>query len=67
MRKNFRVTERVSTEAQIIFTNVLNHFQPADPSFAGDNIDLQNPANFGNIPGQSNAPRSMEFGLRVIF
>ena len=65
VRKQVRITERVSTEAQIIFTNVLNHNQFGDPQ--GGNLDLSNPSGFGVLPGQVNNPRQMEFGLRVKF
>jgi len=44
------------------FANVLNKFQPSNPTFA-----LDNPAAFGNITTQANTPRQIEFGLRVHF
>jgi hypothetical protein len=65
LRKDVRITERVSTEVQAIFTNVLNHNQFADPQ--GSHLDLSNPASFGTLSGQANNPRQMEFGLRVKF
>jgi hypothetical protein len=42
------------------FTNVLNRFQPSNPSFS-----LASPTTFGQITLQANTPRNMEFGLRV--
>ena len=44
------------------FTNVLNHFQPSGPS-----LSLTSPTTFGQITGQANTPRSMEFGMRIRF
>jgi hypothetical protein len=54
--------ERVSAQFLFIFTNVLNHFQPSNPS-----LSLTSPTTFGQITGQANSPRSMEFGLRIRF
>jgi hypothetical protein len=54
--------ERVGAQFFFTFTNVLNHFQP---STGGGS--LTSPTSFGQITGQSNSPRSMEFGLRVHF
>ena len=65
VRKQLRITERIATEFQVIFTNVLNHNQFGDPQ--GGNFDLSNPSGFGVLPGQVNNPRQMEFGLRVKF
>ncbi|HET9743666.1 MAG TPA: carboxypeptidase-like regulatory domain-containing protein [Terriglobales bacterium] len=65
LRKEFRITERVGTEAQVIFTNVLNHDQFGDPQ--GSHLDTSNPARFGTLPGEVGTPRQMEFGLRVTF
>jgi hypothetical protein len=44
------------------FTNVLNHFQPSNPS-----LSITSPTTFGKISGQSNTPRNLEFGLRIHF
>jgi hypothetical protein len=54
--------ERVSATLFFEFTNILNHFQPSGPS-----LSLTSPTSFGQITGQSNNPRSMEFGLRIRF
>lgn len=62
IRKNIRISERVSTEGQIVFTNVLNHMQPLDPW----GMALYSPESFGNVLGSAN-PRQMEFGFRVSF
>ena len=44
------------------FANVLNKFQPDNPS-----MNLDTPASFGNITSQANTLRQIEFGLRVHF
>jgi hypothetical protein len=62
LKKTFRITERVNTELQAVFTNVLNHNQLADPT-----LDISNPSSWGVITTQANTPRQMEFGLRVSF
>lgn len=66
--KTIHVTERMSFELQGVFTNVLNHFQPADPNgyfTTTGNLDLtSDPSSFGQVGDQINAPRQMEFGIR---
>jgi hypothetical protein len=44
------------------FTNVFNHFQPANPT-----LNIDSPQTWGVITSQANTPRQMEFGLRVQF
>jgi hypothetical protein len=57
---------RVGAQLIFQFYNVLNHVQLADPY-----LDISDPQDFGvlgtNNPngGQSNAPRSMSFGVRI--
>jgi hypothetical protein len=59
--KNLSVyKERAGAQFFFTFTNVLNHFQPN--SSLGT---ITTPASFGQITGQANSPRSMEFGLRL--
>jgi hypothetical protein len=60
--KKFVFTERVGMTFLAQFANVLNKFQPSDPS-----MTLDIPASFGVINGQANTPRQIEFGLRVTF
>ncbi len=74
LKKQFMITERVSFEASVIFTNILNHVNFNDPGPngspipGGDYLDTSNPATWGTLPGQtSTAPRTMEFGFRVSF
>jgi hypothetical protein len=54
--------ERVGATFFVQVTNVLNHFQPSSPS-----LSLTGPTTFGQITGQANTPRNMEFGIRVRF
>jgi hypothetical protein len=61
--KNLAVyKERLGAQFFFTFTNVLNHFQPSNPS-----LSLTSPTSFGQITSQANSPRSMEFGLRIHF
>lgn len=60
--KKFQFTERVGMMFLAQFANVLNKFQPGNPS-----MTLDSPASFGNITSQANTPRQIEFGLRVHF
>jgi hypothetical protein len=62
IKKNVKFTERVNSEFQIVFTNVLNHNQFLDPV-----LDITSPGTFGAITIQGNTPRTMEFGARVSF
>ena len=72
VRKNVRVTERVSVEFTTIFSNVFNHVQLSDPYLVlGDKGDWGALGGYSGVQftgvGQSNTPRAMEFGLRVKF
>jgi carboxypeptidase family protein len=60
--KNVRITERFSTEASLIFTNVLNHNVLLDPF-----LDLTNPSGWGVMNTQGNIPRRIGFSIRVNF
>jgi hypothetical protein len=72
IRKGVNITERISTEFSIVFTNVLNHDQLLDPPTF---LDTTNPAAFGSLAGEGDGvnnagertPRTMEFGFRVRF
>jgi hypothetical protein len=71
VKKEIKITERIGSEFQVIFTNVLNHAQLLDPV----GIALGSSGTFGNSPGEGNgtnnagpySPRSMEFGFRLRF
>ncbi|MBO0720622.1 MAG: carboxypeptidase regulatory-like domain-containing protein [Blastocatellia bacterium] len=62
LSKEFTFTERIGATFSFQFTNVLNHFQPGDPS-----LSLTSPTQFGRITTQANTPRQLEFGLRLHF
>ena len=61
--KDFKFTERVGATLTVQFTNVLNHFQPSDPS----SLSLTSNTSFGRITGAVYAARQMELGLRIHF
>ena len=70
--KAIRITERLNLQASVVIINVLNHVVFSDPGtspvpFAGDYLDTSNPASWGSLPGQTNTPRTMEFGIRLNF
>jgi hypothetical protein len=54
--------EGVGATFSFQFLNVLNHFQPANPT-----LSIDSPGSFGVVTGQANNPRQMEFGLRIFF
>jgi hypothetical protein len=62
IHKDIRVSERINAMLMFQFTNVLNHFQPANPA-----LNIDSPQTWGVISAQANSPRSMEFGLRLRF
>jgi hypothetical protein len=63
--KEFKITERVNTKFIATITNILNHNQLNNPS--ASNLSINRPSTFGNISGQANVPRQMEFGIRIGF
>jgi hypothetical protein len=69
MKKQFKITERFSTEFQVVFTNLFNHPVFYDPQGQGFSslLDTSSPTSWGNLPGQGNMPRQMEFGFRFNF
>jgi len=72
VKKNIRVTERVSVEFSTIFSNLFNHNQLSDPYLIlGDSHDWGGLGGFSSIyngqTAQANTPRAMEFGLRLSF
>jgi hypothetical protein len=60
--KDFRWKERLRVTVSLQLTNVLNHFQPSDPS-----LSLTTPTSFGVVSSQVYNPRQTEFGLRIAF
>jgi hypothetical protein len=61
--KDLKFTERVGATFTMQFTNVLNHFQPSNPS----SLSLTSPTTFGRITSAVYAARQMEIGLRIHF
>ncbi len=55
--------ERVHAQLFFQITNILNHFQSSNAT----SLSLTSPTSFGQIIGQANTPRNMEFGLRIQF
>jgi hypothetical protein len=67
LSKDIRFTEQVGATLTFQFSNLLNHFQPANP---GLNID--SPGSWGVVTNQAVSTngvqsRQMEFGLRIRF
>jgi len=60
--KEFKFTERVGMTFLAQFANVLNHWQPSNPT-----LNIDSPQTFGTITTQLNTPRQIEFGLRIHF
>ncbi len=60
--KDFRIREQFGFSIIIQANNVLNHFQPSNPS-----LNINSPQTWGVISGQANTPRQMQFGLRIHF
>ncbi len=62
--KDFLVTERVGATFTAQFSNIFNHFQPANPT-----LNIDSPQTWGVVTGQSttNLSRQIEFGLRIHF
>ncbi len=61
-QKDFLVTERVGVTFIAQFANLLNHFQPSNPT-----LNIDSPQTWGVVTGQANTPRQIEFGLRIHF
>lgn len=60
--KKTTITETANLVFSFDFFNVDNHVDFANPS-----LSLTDPRNFGVITSQANAPRRIQFGLRVEF
>src|SRR5262249_13422886 len=67
LSKDIRATERIGATLIFQFSNLLNHFQPANPTMNIDNL-----AAWGVVTNQATSAnglqaRTMEFGLRIRF
>ena len=60
--KDFRIRESIGATMIIEANNVLNHFQPSNPT-----LDIDSPQTWGVVTSQANTPRQMQFGLRLHF
>jgi len=65
--KDIRATEKIGATLLFQFTNILNHFQPANPT-----LNIDSPQTFGVVTNQATSTngtqaRQMEFGLRIRF
>lgn len=61
MIKNVSITESVTFQMRGEFLNAFNH-----PQFNNPNLSPTN-SNFGRITGQSNLPRNVQIGLKLLF
>jgi hypothetical protein len=59
--KNFAVRESVKFQVRGEFLNALNHAQFENPNLTPTN------SSFGTISGQTNLPRNVQIGLKIIF
>ena len=60
--KDIAIREGIGATLSFQFINVLNHFQPANPS-----PEYRQPRKLRRGHGSANTPRQMEFGLRIFF
>jgi hypothetical protein len=63
--KDTRISERVNVKFYALFTNFLNHFQPADPTMA-----IDTPSSWGVVTQHETVaggydPRQLELGIRI--
>jgi hypothetical protein len=66
--KETKINERVGFTFYALMTNVMNHFQPDDPTTClDDDSSTCNRSRWGVITGQAYDPRQMELGLRIHF
>ena len=60
--KEISIKEKIAAQFSVQISNMLNHFQPANPT-----LNIDSAASFGVVTAQANNPRQMEFGLRIKF
>jgi hypothetical protein len=68
MKKEFKLTERLNLQTQMVVTNLFNHTNFTDPG-PGDYLDTSSPASWGTLSAKTpySVPRQMEFGIRFSF
>lgn len=62
IKKNLKLSERMSVETQVVITNVFNHMIFNDPFLETDVA-----TSWGVLNSQRNGSRNMEFGIRFSF
>ena len=62
LSRQIKVTERVSANFEVVFTNVFNHVV-----FGAMSLNPTNPNAWGQVGGQANSPRAMQLGGRISF
>jgi hypothetical protein len=68
--KNFRVTERITTQFRVEMFNVLNHpsfLPPLDNEAVLNSATGTVPSNAGVVDTTSTDPRQIQFGLKINF
>jgi hypothetical protein len=60
--KQFQLTEKVKLQFRTEAFNAMNRVR-----FSGPNTNVNGGANFGKVTAQSNSPRQMQFGLKLLF
>jgi hypothetical protein len=60
--KNFRITERAQFQFRFEVFNLVNH-----PTFGPPNTQVSSGSSFGTITTQSNRPRTIQVGAKIIF
>ena len=60
--KDIHATERIKAQLSFQFNNILNHFQPADPT-----LNYDTPQSFGVVTTNAGVARQVQFGLRIAF
>ena len=60
--KQFQVTDKLRVQFRTEAFNSLNRVR-----FSSPNTNVNGGANFGKVTAQSNSPRQLQFGLKVIF
>jgi len=62
VKKSISFREGIGATLSFEFLNVLNHFNPSDPS-----VNVFSPTSWGVVTGQAIEPRRVNLGLRIFF
>jgi hypothetical protein len=65
--KPIKISERFGLETQFMILNIFNHTDYANPT--ADTLDMVygDTSQFGDVSGEANTPRQIEFGIRLNF